>query len=55
VNGIKRGDEFRIELKSIRLNELKRIIRLGFNINADNLEPGATIPNPGTASATKQV
>jgi hypothetical protein len=43
VDGIKRSNESRVERKSIGLHKRKRIMRLGIDIYADNLEPGPTI------------
>jgi hypothetical protein len=43
VNSIETCDELRIECKGVGLNERKRVVRLGLNINAYNLESGPIV------------
>ena len=53
MNGVKKRDEFGIELEYVPLNKGKRIVRLRININADDFKPGSTVAYPGPTSATK--
>lgn len=55
MNGIKCGDELRIKLESVSLNERKGIVRLRINIHAHDLETRLSITGPGTARAAKEI
>lgn len=41
--------------ESVSLMEFKGIVRLRFNIHADNLEPGAVVAHPGTPGTAKEI
>jgi hypothetical protein len=55
VNGVEKCNEFRIEWESIRQNEWKRIIPLGFNIHAYNLKAHLTVTDACAARAAEKV
>jgi hypothetical protein len=55
VKGVKQGDEFRIKLEGVCLNEGKRIVRLGLIINADYFKASHAIAYTCAAGATEKV
>ena len=55
MNGIKRGDELWVKRKSVGLDELERIVRLGRDIDSDNAEASPTVTYACATSATEKI
>jgi len=55
VNGVKCCYERRVKGKSIRLDELKWIVWLRFNIDANNLESRSGVTDASPAGATEKI
>ena len=55
MNGVKRFKKTQRERESIGKDEFKWKIGLGLNVHADNLKPGAAVPNGNAARAAKQI
>ena len=52
---IEGGDEPRVEREGICLNELKGVVRLGRDVNSDDIESGSAITHAGTARAAEEI
>lgn len=55
VNHVERREKVDVEHHRVRLNERERVIRLGIDIDADDVESGLMIPEGGSAGATEEV
>jgi hypothetical protein len=53
VNGVKGSKKLSIQRQCISLDESERIVRLRFDIDADNLESGKAVSDGGPASAAE--
>jgi hypothetical protein len=55
VNGVERCDERRVKSKSVRLDERKRIMRLRFDVNANDIESRSGIADASPAGTTEKI
>jgi hypothetical protein len=53
MDGVEFATMLAAELQCVRLVELKRVVRLRFDVHAHNLEPGPVVAHPSPASTTE--
>src|SRR5665213_3831861 len=55
MNGVKKSDKSRVELKGIVLNKWQGITRLRLNVNPDDIETSPAVTDTGAARTAEQI